>query len=199
MELSKSKTLGNLARAFAGECQARVRYEFIEYGARKEGYVAIADLIDHVVYNEFNHARMFYTCIQQASKNEIKNIEISAGYPFKEKWNLMDNFRLAAEDERAEAEEIYPLFAKIALDEGFEDIAGLFENVIAVEKKHQRLFNELYEQMKNGTLYKRDKPVLWKCPSCGYEAIQPEAWDKCPLCQAEQGVVSLILPEEVNL
>lgn len=199
MELSKSKTLTNLARAFAGECQARTRYEFIEYGARNEGYAAIADLIDSVVYNEFNHARMFYTCIQQASKSEIKNIDVCCGFPFKEKWDLTENLRLAAEDERFEAEEIYPIFAKTARDEGFEDIAGLFENVISVEKKHQKLFSELHKQMKEGTLYKKGKPTLWKCPSCGYEATLPEAWDKCPLCQAEQGVVKPILPADAQL
>lgn len=199
MELSKSKTLTNLARAFAGECQARTRYEFIEYGARNEGYAAIAEIIDSIAYNEFNHARMFYTCIQQASKGEIKNIDVCCGFPFKEKWNLMDNLRIAAEDERLEAEEIYPIFAKTARDEGFEDIAGLFENVITVEKKHQRVFTELYEQMKNGTLYKKSEPALWKCPSCGYEAKQKEAWPKCPLCQAEQGVVQPILPPEASL
>ena len=199
MELAKSKTFGNLARAFAGECQARVRYEFIEYGARNEGYAAIAELIDSVVYNEFNHARMFYTCIQQASDKEIKNIDVCAGFPFKEKWDLTDNFRLAAEDERLEAEEIYPEFARTAKEEGFVDIAGLFDNVIAVEKKHERLFNELYKQMKDGTLYKRKTPTLWKCPSCGYEAVLPEAWDKCPLCQAPQGTVELVLPKEAQL
>ncbi len=199
MELAKSKTLTNLARAFAGECQARVRYEFIEYGARNEGYKAIADLIDSVVYNEFNHARMFYTCIQQASPKEIENIDVCAGYPFKEKWDLTENFRIAAEDERLEAEKIYPEFAKVARDEGFIDIAGLFENVISVEKKHERLFSELYSQMKSGTLYKRKTPTLWKCPSCGYEEVLTEAWDKCPLCQAEQGSVALVLPKEAQL
>ena len=98
MKLIESKTYYNLAKAYAGECQARVRYEFIEYGARNEGYKALAEAIDKIVYNEFNHARMFYTKIQDASDKEIKNIEICGGYPFKEKWNLLDNLRLAAED-----------------------------------------------------------------------------------------------------
>ena len=106
---------------------------------------------------------------------------------------------VTAEDERLEAEEIYPIFAKTARDEGFEDIAGLFENVITVEKKHQRVFTELYEQMKSGTLYKKKEPVLWKCPSCGYEGTQKEAWEKCPLCQAEQGVIKPILPADACL
>ena len=75
MKLIDSKTYENLARSYAGECQARVRYEFIEYGARNEGYKQLAELIDKVVYNEFNHARMLYTKIQDASEKPIKNIE----------------------------------------------------------------------------------------------------------------------------
>ena len=106
MELSKSKTLTNLARAFAGECQARTRYEFIEYGARKEGYKNIADAIDTIVYQEFNHARMIYTFIQTADDNLIDNIEICAGYPFRQKWNLLENLRLAAQDEQNEAVDV---------------------------------------------------------------------------------------------
>ena len=106
MKLIDSKTYENLARSYAGECQARVRYEFIEYGARNEGYKQLAELIDKVVYNEFNHARMLYTKIQDASEKPIKNIEVCAGYPFKERWDLMENLKLAAEDEREEFEKI---------------------------------------------------------------------------------------------
>ena len=196
MELAKSKTFNNLARAFAGECQARVRYEFIEYGARNAGYTALAEMIDKVVYNEFNHARMFYTFLQKASTKNIDNIEICAGYPFKEKWDLLDNLRLAAEDERLEAEAIYPEFAKTARQEGFNDIAKLFEDVIQVENCHKMLFTQLYEQMKNGTMYRRDEPVKWKCSSCGYEATAKQAWGKCPLCDAEQGAVMLKIEDE---
>ena len=194
MELIKSKTFTNLARAFAGECQARVRYEFLEYGARNEGYTALAERIDKVVYNEFNHARMFYTCIQQV-KTKVNNIEICGGIPFKERWNLIENLSLAAEDERIEAEEIYPEFADTARKEGFSDIAGLFDNVIQVETCHKKLFTELYDQMKNGTLYARKEPIKWKCSSCGYEATGTKAWEDCPLCHAKQGAVMLNLTD----
>ena len=78
--LKNSKTYENLARAFAGECQAHVRYMFIEYGARNEGYVALSEIIDKVVYEEFNHARMLYSFLQTADENVIKNIDISAGF-----------------------------------------------------------------------------------------------------------------------
>ncbi len=194
MELIKSKTFSNLARAFAGECQARVRYEFLEYGARNEGYTALAERIDKVVYNEFNHARMFYTCIQQV-KTKVNNIEICGGFPFKERWNLIENLSLAAEDERIEAEEIYPEFADTARKEGFSDIAGLFDNIIQVETCHKKLFTELYDQMKNGTLYARKEPIKWKCSSCGYEATGTKAWEECPLCHAKQGAVMLNLTD----
>ena len=84
MNLKDSKTFKNLARAYAGECQAKTRYEFIEYGARINGYKNIADIIDEIVYQEFNHARMFYTFIQKGSDTLLDNIEINAGYPFRE-------------------------------------------------------------------------------------------------------------------
>lgn len=106
--LKNSKTYENLARAFAGECQAHVRYMFIEYGARNEGYVALSEIIDNVVYEEFNHARMLYSFLQTADENVIKNIDISAGFPFKQKWNLLDNLAFAAEDEKTRRKESIP-------------------------------------------------------------------------------------------
>ncbi len=191
MELIKSKTLNNLAKAYAGECQARTRYEFMEYGARKQGYACLAEVIDKVAYNEFNHARMFYTYIQQASDKLIDNIEVCTGYPFKEKWDLQENLRLAAEDEKNEAFDIYPAFAKVAHDEGFKEIEALFKMTAEVEKCHAMLFEQLFDQMKHGTMYKRKEAVKWKCAGCGYEHTSKKAWDECPLCKAKQGFVML--------
>ena len=196
MNLIKSKTYNNLAKSYAGECQAYVRYKFIEYGARMQGYACLAEIVDKVVFNEFNHARMFYTFIQKATNKEITNIEICSGYPFKEKWDLLENLRLASEDEALEQTKIYPEYAKTAREEGFEEIANLYDMIIQVESCHKKLFLDLYNQMKNGTLYKKTKPVKWKCADCGYEATSKEAWKKCPLCQAEQGRVMLKLNDE---
>lgn len=195
MKLKDSKTYLNLARSYAGECQARTRYEFIEYGARMQGYKQLAELVDKVVFNEFNHARMFYTFIQQSEEKQVENIDVAAGYPFKEKWDLIENLRIAAEDELDEAERIYPEFAATAREEGFPEIAALYDNIIQVETCHQKLFSELYRQMKNGTIYKKKEKVKWKCADCGYEATAKEAWQECPLCKAKQGSVMLILPE----
>ncbi len=198
MELLKSKTYENLAKAYAGECQARTRYEFIEYGARNEGFVAMANLIDKVAFNEFNHARMFYSFIQSATKHEIEDIIIDSGYPFKQKWNLLDNLKFAANDEKNEAERIYPEFERIAREEGFTDIANLFKNVISVEKCHKMLFEQLYTQLKDGTLYSKKEAVKWKCGDCGYEATGKTAFEVCPLCGAKQGRVLLKIEDNAN-
>lgn len=191
--LKESKTYDNLARAYAGECMARTRYMFIEYGARKEGYKNIADIIDGIVYQEFNHARMLYTFIQCACDCTIDNLDVEAGYPFRERWNLAENLKLAAQDERDEAERIYPEFERIAREEGFNDIAGLFKNLVQVETCHMKTFEDLHAQLTGGSLYEKDKPVKWKCMDCGYETTGDTAFVECPLCQAKQGSIKLIL------
>lgn len=192
MKLIESQTYLNLAKAFAGECQARVRYEFIEYGARQQGYKAIAEIIDKIIYNEFNHARMFYTKLQDAEIKQIDNIEIKGGFPFKEKWDLAANLKLAAEDEAAEVK-LYPEFAAKAKEEGFPDIATLFKNIAAIEKQHQKTFTEMYKQLNGGSIYKKNASVKWKCPACGYETIGKAAFKTCPVCGEKQGSVLLVL------
>lgn len=186
MKLIDSKTYQNLAKAFAGECQAMTRYKFVEYGARKEGYEAIAQIIDGIIYQEFNHARMIYTFIETASEDEIKNIDVKAGYPFKQKWNLLDNLKLSSDDERVEGSQVYPEYAKVAEKEGFSDIAGLFNNLSKIELQHEKVFLSMYDQMKDGTLYKKSSEYSWVCPSCGYRHEGKQAPKKCPVCQSKQ-------------
>ncbi len=195
MKLIDSKTYLNLAKSFAGECQARTRYAFMAYGAQQEGYMAMKDVIDKVITQEFNHARMFYTNIQKASDKPIVNIDITSGYPFREKWNLLDNLKFASEDESTECERIYPEYANIAREEGFTEIADLFDNIAKIENCHKMLFKDLYTQMKAGKLYKKSKPVKWKCTGCGHEHTAKEAWEICPVCHAKQGMVMLILAD----
>lgn len=197
MKLKNSKTYENLARAYAGECQARTRYEFVEYGFRYNGFEAIAQIVDIIAYQEFNHARMLYTHIQDADENEISNIDISAGFPFKEKWNMEENLKLIAEDEADEAS-AYEEFAQIADEEGFRDIANLFRMIGEVEVRHKNLFLNLYEQFKDKKLYKKDVKKMWICPNCGHISFDEEAWDTCPLCQAKQGVCQVQIPEDLR-
>ena len=192
MKLDKSQTLTNLAKAYAGECQARTRYEFIEYGARNQGYKAMAEIIDKIVYNEFNHARMFYTKMQDAGVNALQSVEICGDFPFKEKWTLLDNLKFAAEDEEAEIK-LYPKFAKVADEEGFPEIATLFRQIAQIEKAHKKTFLTLYKQLSEKSLYQKPKPTEWKCSACGYTATDKKAFDTCPVCMEKQGGVFLKL------
>ena len=197
MKLKESQTFFNLAKAYIAECSARTRYEFCEYGFRMNGYEAIATLIDRIAYQEFNHARVLYTKLQDAEMPVIENIEVTLGLPFKEKWNMLDNLKYLMQDELDESV-AYDEFEKVAREEGFEEIANLFNMIGEVEKTHAKVFKELYNQMKDKKLYKKAKQVAWVCPSCGYVSFDKEAWENCPLCQAKQGYCEIQLPEELR-
>lgn len=197
MKLKDSKTFLNLAKAYIAECSARTRYEFCEYGFRMNGYEAIATLIDRIAYQEFNHARVLYTKLQDAEMPVIENIEVTLGLPFKEKWNMLDNLKYLMQDELDEAV-AYDEFEQIAQEEGFEEIAHLFNMIGEVEKTHAKVFKELYNQMKDKKLYKKAKQVAWVCPSCGYVSFEKEAWETCPLCQAKQGYCEVQLSDDLR-
>lgn len=196
MELKDSQTYINLARAYTAECAARTRYEFCEYGFRYNGYEAIATLIDRIAYQEFNHARVLYMQIQDSEMKIVDNIDVCAGLPFKEKWDLLENLQFLAQDELDEAK-VYVEFEKTAREEGFEKIADIFKMIHDVEIRHAKVFEELYNQMQDKTLYKKAKAVAWICPACGYVSFEKEAWEKCPLCDAKQGYCEVKLPEDL--
>lgn len=192
MQFDKTKTFCNLARSFAGESQAGMRYQLIAKLATAEEYPVLADTIRSIAKNETYHAKTFFdTLILKAGSKE--NIVLDAGYPF-HFGTLPENLKFAADDERAEFEEVYPVFAKEAREEGFEDVAALFERVMSVEREHEIVFRYLHEALEGGWLYKRDKPTLWICSECGYRATTKEAWKVCPLCKAKQGFVEIPLP-----
>ena len=199
MKLKDSKTFINLARAFAGECMARSRYEFVEYGFRYNSYEAIATIIDKIAYQEFNHARMIYTYIQKAEVDRVENIDVCAGFPFKEKWDMEENLKLLSEDENDEAK-MYEEFSAVAYQEGFDKIGELFENIRSVELKHRDIFKEIYKQFSTHKLYqKSSSDTKWVCPSCGYEEEGKEAWESCPLCNAKRETCEIILPEHLRI
>lgn len=197
MKLKDSQTFSNLARAYMGECGARTRYEFVEYGLRYNGFEALAQIVDTIAYQEFNHARMIYTAMQNAEMPQIDNVDVCAGFPFKEKWDMESNLKLLAEDEEDEAK-AYEEFVATAKEEGFDDIATLFEQIKAVELRHRDLFKYLHEQFKKKKLYKSATAVVWICPNCGYISFGKEAWESCPLCKAKQGVCQINLPEKLK-
>ena len=185
MKLKDSETFKNLARAYAGECQARTRYEFVEYGFRYNGYEAIAQTIDKIAYQEFNHARMLYTFIQDAELKQVDNIEVCAGFPFKEKWELENNLKLLAEDENDEAE-VYAEFIKVAKKEGFPEIAAMYEMISIAEKGHEERYRRLLENIEAKRVFEKEGEVVWQCRNCGYIHIGKEAPKECPVCKHPQ-------------
>ncbi|PWM73601.1 MAG: rubrerythrin family protein [Bacillota bacterium] len=189
--MKSSKTLINLARAFAGESQAGLRYQMIAELCKQQGYNTLETELKTIAKNEVAHAKNYYNLLTEQN-GTAKNIEICAGYPF-EKFTIEDGLKFSMEAEHEEAEKIYPEFAKIAREEGFEDIAKKFELTAKVERKHELTFKFLYENFKNGTLFKNNEPTFWECTECGHVEARKEAWNMCPLCNATQGFVKLKL------
>lgn len=194
MDFSNTQTYLNLARAFAGECQAGMRYQLIAKEATSAGLMALADTLRTIAKNETNHARVFFEALI-AHAGSTDNIPVEAGYPF-HTGTIAESLLFAAEDEKSEHEHIYPGFARTAREEGFEDIARSFGEVAKVEKNHEVIFRYLHEAVKGGTLYASEHPVIWICGECGYMHTSKEAWKVCPLCGAKQGEVLLHLPYE---
>ena len=194
MEFEKTQTYLNLARSFAGECQAGMRYQMIAKLAMKEKMKTLADAIRTIAKNETLHATQFFNkMIEKTGSRD--NVCFDAGYPF-HAGTLVEGLKFASMDERSESESIYPEFSLIAKKEGFEDIAALYKMVAEVEKQHEIIFKYLREAVQNDTLYKSESPILWICSECGYMHVATEAWKICPLCKAEQGYVDLHLPFE---
>ena len=192
MNFDETKTYVNLARSFAGESQAGMRYQLIAREATAQGYIALADEIKVLAKNETVHARRFFEELTKRGQ-QLDNIVIDAGFPY-HTGNLVEMLRLAAIDEKEEHERLYPEFAKIAKEEGFAPIAALFELVGNVEKHHEQIFRYLHEAMESGNLYKNESPILYVCKECGHKHTLKEAWTICPLCHSSQGFVALNLP-----
>ena len=192
MQFDKTETFKNLARSFAGECQAGMRYQMIAKLAMKEKLKTLSDTIKSIAKNETLHATQFFNKIIEKTGSK-ENIVLDAGYPF-HAGTLEEGLKFAANDEKAETEEIYPTFAEIAKKEGFEDIAALYKLVAAVEERHKIIFQYLHEAVRKGALYTCEHPVVWVCSDCGHAHVSESAWKICPLCKAEQGYVELHLP-----
>ena len=194
MQFENTETYKNLARSFAGESQAGMRYQMIAKIAMKEKMKTLADAIRTIAKNETLHATQFFNKIIEKTGSK-ENISFDAGYPY-HMGTLAESLKFASMDEQNETEEIYPSFAITAKNEGFEDISALYKMVAEVEAQHKIIFQYLYDGVRNGTLYKSEKPILWICSECGYMHVATEAWKVCPLCRAEQGYVDLHLPFE---
>ncbi len=169
MELKGSKTEANLNAAFAGESMARNKYTFYASQAKKEGYEQIADIFLETAENEKEHAKLWFKALHGGCVP--KTIE-----------NLKD----AAAGENYEWTDMYAEFAKVAREEGFNEIAAMFEGVGGVEKHHEERYLALLKNIEDGVVFKKDKVTMWKCRNCGYIHIGEEAPKVCPVCKHPQ-------------
>ncbi|THB67783.1 MAG: rubrerythrin family protein [Gammaproteobacteria bacterium] len=176
MELKGSQTEKNLMASFAGESQARNRYTYFAAKARKEGYRQIAEIFEETADQEKEHAKRFFKFLKGGMT------EITATFPAGVIGTTLDNLKAAAGGENEEWTELYPEFAKTAREEGFEDIAKAYEAIMVAEKQHEKRYLDLAKNIEDGTVFKRDGKVIWRCLNCGYLHEGDEAPEICPAC-----------------
>ncbi|GAB6168412.1 rubrerythrin family protein [Clostridium carnis] len=189
--LKGSKTAENLLKSFAGESQARTRYTYYSSIAKKEGYVQIANVFLETAEQEKEHAKRFYKFLKEDFVDEA--IEINAAYPVSFHNETAKNLKAAANGENEEWSHDYPEFARIAKEEGYNEVAVAFERIAEVEKRHERRYRKLLNNIENGTVFKKEEVVLWKCNNCGYIAEGLEAPVVCPACLHPQGYFEVFL------
>ena len=174
--LAGSKTEQNLLKAFAGESQARNRYDFFSKVAKKEGYEQISGIFLETSDNEKEHAKLFFSCLKGG------DAEIIASYPAGIIGTTAQNLKAAADGEKMEWGTLYPGFSNIAEKEGFPEVAQTFRQVAKVEAYHERRYRKLLGNLEDGTVFKKGGTEHWKCRNCGYVHESKEAPQKCPVC-----------------
>jgi rubrerythrin len=174
--LNGSETEKHLLAAFAGESQARSRYTIAAKIAKKEGYEQISGIFMETAENELEHAKMFFKQLQGGEAT------ITAGYPAGVVGDTLAQLKAAAEGEKLEWTTLYTNSSDVAKQEGFDEIADVFNHIAEVEQWHERRYNKLIEAVTNGTVFKAPSPALWKCRNCGrvHEGTEPP--DICPSC-----------------
>ena len=167
MDLKGSRTEKNLWAAFAGESQARNKYTYFASKAKKDGFVQIANLFLETADNEKEHAKIWFKLLGGIGSTE-------------------ENLLAAAEGENQEWTDMYVQFAREAREEGFEDIAALFDGVAAIEKEHEERYRRLLSNVKDGLVFSKDGEKIWQCSNCGHIVVGKEAPEICPVCAHPQ-------------
>ncbi len=180
MELKGSKTEKNLLTAFAGESQARNRYSYFASQAKKEGYVQIAAIFEETANQEKEHAKRLFKFLEGGE------VEITAAFPAGTIGTTLENLKASAQGEHYENTEMYPEFARMAREEGFEAIAVVFESISKAEVGHEQRYLALAANIEKGVVFKRDEPTLWRCRNCGFLFEGQEAPKQCPACAHPQ-------------
>ena len=170
--LKGTRTEANLQAAFAGESQARNKYTYFASKAKKDGYEQIAALFQETADNEKEHAKIWFKLLDGIGTTQ-------------------ENLLHAAEGENYEWTDMYATFAKEAREEGFDEIAGLFEGVAKIEKEHEERYLKLLENVKDGLVFSRDGDSVWKCRNCGHIVVGKQAPQVCPVCSHPQAYFEL--------
>jgi rubrerythrin len=184
--LQGTQTEKNLLTAFAGESQARNRYTYFASQAKKEGYVQMADIFTETANQEKEHAKRLFKFLEGGE------VEISASFPAGVIGTTLENLKAAAAGEHYEYTEMYPEFAKVAREEGLNDIAAAFEAIAVAEKQHEKRYVDLAANIEAGRVFKRDEKTVWRCRNCGYLHEGNEAPESCPACAHAQAHFELL-------
>lgn len=171
----------NLLKAFAGECQAKNRYEFFAEKAKAEGYEQIGAIFEKTALQEQSHAKQFFKFLEGGA------VEIKSVYATGIASQTIENLKTAIDEENSESSSLYLQFSEIAKEEGFPAIAAIFKLIAKVEAEHAKRFTKLLNAIEDGTVFHREKSVRWECRKCGYvhEGDQPPL--VCPACQHPRG------------
>lgn len=178
--LKGTQTEKNLLTAFAGESQARNRYTFYASKAKKDGFVQISKIFEETAGQEKEHAERIFKFLQGGE------VEIRASFPAGVIADTAANLAEAAAGEDYEWKEMYPGFAKVALEEGFDEISYALTNIAIAEKEHSKRYKALRENILNGSVFKKDHKIKWRCINCGYIHEGDAAPEKCPACAHEK-------------
>jgi len=171
-----TKTEQNLLKSFAGESQARMRYDYFAKQAKKEGLEQISAIFAETALNEKEHAKRFFKFLEGG------DVEITATFPAGKIDTTIENLKASAIGENEEWTELYPEFAKIAEEEGFKEIATAFTMIAKVEKAHEERYTKLITNLEEGKVFERNNKLVWKCRNCGYLHEGKKAPETCPAC-----------------
>lgn len=174
--LKGTQTEKNLLKAFAGESQARMRYDYFSKQAKKEGLEQISAIFAETALNEKEHAKRFFKFL------EGRPVKITAVYPAGKIRTTLENLKASAEGENEEWTELYPKFAKTAAEEDFDKTALAFKMIAKVEKAHEERYKKLYNNLKTEKVFVSEEKVIWKCRNCGYLHEGNSAPEECPAC-----------------
>ncbi|MDM7934692.1 MAG: rubrerythrin family protein [Methanothrix sp.] len=184
--LKGTKTEKNVLTAFAGESQARNRYTYFASQAKKEGYEQIAAIFLDTADNEKEHAKVLFKLLEGGQ------VEITGAFPAGVIGDTAANLREAAAGENYENTKMYPEFAAIADSEGFPAIATTMRNIAIAEKGHENRYRALIKNLDEGTVFKKNEKVVWRCRNCGYLHEGTEAPQECPACQHARAYFELL-------